>query len=380
VKKLFLIPVIIVVLTSLLLGGCSSTSTTTAPTTSASSTPPTSPVSQTSILPATSTAPTTTTAPTTAAAQPIKLTFGSSFNASHPIEKINQAWIDKVQKDTNGRVQITLYTGETLIKQASTWDELTSGVADIAHFSTNSAKSGFAITKALASFSYGMDINTCLKIYAQIEKDFPEVSAEFKGAKVLFYRAAPSNYIFSKKTINTLADLKGLQIQQSPSWPGLIEKMGSTGVMMPFMEVFPSLQKGIIDGAILPADMLQTLSEVISYATNLYSAAPPSGFIIMNQNSWNKLPPDIQKIMMDEIPWIDAEATKILLQTDDNAIAFAKSKGVIFPELSQADLNTIYGYLDQIATKKAADLDAQGLPGTKIYNEWKQLKTEYTKK
>jgi TRAP-type C4-dicarboxylate transport system substrate-binding protein len=364
VKKLFLIPLIIVLAVGLVLGGCKATTTTTAPPTSAPTTvPPT-------------TAPTT--APPTTPVQPIKLTFGSSYPSVHPIEVIHQKWIDKIKEDTNGRVEITLYPSETLIHMFSTWDELTAGVADIAYFSRGSAQHGFLVGKALTVFTYGTDVYVARQIYEALEKEFPEIDAEFAGAKVLWYQSAVGNFIFTKKPVNTLDDLKGLQLQQSPSWPGLVEKLGSTSVNIPFMEMYPSLQKGIIQGTFMPADILKSGSmyEVVSYGVNIHSAAPPEGFTIMNLDSWNRLPPDIQKVFEDDKEWAIDEAAATMVQAEKEAVDFGKEHGVQFTELPQAELDKLYGYMDEIALAKAAELDKEGLPGTKIYNEFKRIKGE----
>jgi TRAP-type C4-dicarboxylate transport system substrate-binding protein len=371
-KKLFLIFFVIVIAGCLVFSGCGGTSTTTITATETATT------KMTTTQTATATTTQTATATTTTVVQPIKLSFGSSFPAMHPIEVSHQKWIDKIKEDTNGRVQITLYPAETLVHMFTAWDELKSGVADIINFSMDSSQYGFPIGKALATFMYGTDVITSRQIYAELAKEFPEINAELNGVKVLCYRATISNYLFTKKPIHTLDDLKGLQLQQSPSWPGLPEKLGSTSVNVPFMEVYPSLEKGIIDGSFMPADILKSgsLYEVIGYGINLHSAPPPEGFVLMTLDSWNRLPPDIQKVFDDDFQWAVDEGTQIMEQADQDSLDFAKANGVQFSELPPAELDKLYGYIDEISLVKAAELDAQGLPGTKIYNELKRIKGE----
>jgi TRAP-type transport system periplasmic protein len=358
-KTLLLLSVTVVLIFALVISGCSTQTTT-----------------------STTSAPASTQAPvSTTQAQIIKLTFGSVFNATHPLEVFNQAWIDKIQKETNGRVQITLYPAQQLVKQFTAWDELKSGAADIAVVGV-AGVAGFPIGHAMEQFMYGTDVYVALQIYNKLKTQFPEIGAEFTGAKPLQNRGLTSSYILTKKQVNTLSDLKGLQIQGSPSWPGLPEKLGATGVTVPFMEVYPSLQKGIISGTMLPVDILKSMNlvEVLSYGVNMHTAPPPETFTMMNMNSWNRLPPDIQKVFDDNIPWASDQMIKVLLKADQDALDFAKAKGFQFTELPQAELDKLYGYMNEISLAKAKEIDGQGLPGTKIYNELLRLKAELTKK
>jgi TRAP-type C4-dicarboxylate transport system substrate-binding protein len=97
----------------------------------------------------------------------------------------------------------------------------------------------------------------------------------------------------------------------------------------------------------------------------------------MNLDTWNSLPPDIQKVFEDSIPWMEAEMDKTIIEGDRAAIDFAKAKGHEFYELSEEDLSKFFGYMEELALEKAAGLDAQGLPGTEIYNETRRLIEEY---
>jgi TRAP-type transport system periplasmic protein len=313
--------------------------------------------------------------------QPIKLTFGSIYPATHPLEAVNRAWIDKIQKETNGRVQITLYAGGTLMHMFTAWDELKSGVADIATFSVAQAK-GFPIGTALTTLIYGTDVFVARQIYDKLKADFPDISAELASVKTLQYRGLVSNYILTKKQVKTLADMKGMQIQGSPSFPGLAEKLGAASVTMPILEMYPSLQKGIIDGTMMPVDALKSLNlaEVTSFGVNMHTAAPAETFVIMNLNSWNRLPPDIQEVFENNIIWAGEQMINTLVKGDQDAIDSSKTKGFQFSELSQVEMDKLHSYMEEIALIKAANLDSQNLPGTKINNDIKQLKQQAFRK
>jgi TRAP-type C4-dicarboxylate transport system substrate-binding protein len=151
---------------------------------------------------------------------------------------------------------------------------------------------------------------------------------------------------------------------------------------MPLTEVYPALDKGILDGVCVTAETLKSMNfaEVTKYSTNLHLAGPPAIATCMNQDSWNSLTPDIQKVFEDSIPWVNAEMDKILLQVDQEAIDWAKTQGHEFIELSPEDLNRLYSIMEEIALGKAVELNTKGLPGTAIFEKARLLIENYSKK
>jgi TRAP-type transport system periplasmic protein len=331
----------------------------------------------------TSTTPVTEPNLSTTAVQLIKLRMGTGSPASDPKEVLNQRWIEKIQKETNGRIQITLYPGSTLIDQMGAWDELLAGVADIAQCSLTIGGTPFTISKKIATFFFGTDLIGARKAYEALWKKFPELSAEFKNAKLLYVQGGAGIYAITKKPVRTLNDFNGLQLDPPLDYPDLAGKLGATGSVTPIMELYTALDKGILDGVFFGADALNglNLADVVQYSTNLHKyTAPPNVFYAMNLDTWNNLSPDIQKVIEDSIPSMETEIDQTLLQMEQTAIDWAKAKGHQFIELPPEDLNKIYGFMEEDALKQAAELDTQGIRGTEIFKEARRVIEEYNAK
>jgi TRAP-type transport system periplasmic protein len=366
-KKLFAIPVIVILIVSLVLSGCSSEV----------STP-----KETNAAPAVSTtaaSPQNTTSEKTTAAQTFKLKLGTTQSANNPIDKFLKTWAEKIQQETNGQVQITIYSGGTLVSYGEVWNELLRHTADIGVVTAGDPGSPFPIEQSVQSFVYGADMKTLNKVWKELWNEFPEIRAESSAAMRLGGHGVVSAYIHTKTPIKTLADFKGLQLQPNPSFPALISELGATGTTLPFTEIYPSLDKGIISGAMMPLELLQTMNlvDVTRYSTNLHMAGTPSNVILMNMDTWNEFSPDIQKVFNDNEQWLEDGLTDVLLKMDQETIDFAKSKGHEFLELSADDQNQVYNIMDKLALAKAAELDAKGLPGTKVYQETRRLIKQY---
>ena len=104
---------------------------------------------------------------------------------------------------------------------------------------------------------------------------------------------------------------------------------------------------------------------------------PPQDFFEINPFVWEKLPTGIQKVFEDNNAWIEGEIDKTSKKMDEEFIEYAKAGGVEFIELSPQDSVKFNNMLKARALKKAAELDAQGYPGTKIFQRARHLIEEY---
>lgn len=109
--------------------------------------------------------------------------------------------------------------------------------------------------------------------------------------------------LISTKPVKTLEDWDGLLVQSiSPVLSAVIEALGGSPVSgQPYTESYSLIEKGTVDGVITaPAAMrVFALSDVAKNLTAAYMVPAVHGFSI-NLDAWNKLPKDIQDIMVEE--------------------------------------------------------------------------------
>jgi TRAP-type C4-dicarboxylate transport system substrate-binding protein len=330
------------------------------------------------VTPASSVPPTTSAAP--ASASVIKLNFGSIYSVPHPEARADMDWIDKVQKESNGRVQITYYPGSTLVSTANCFAELQSGVADISYTNVGSQPYGYDIHRNCQPFLYGVpDGLTRIKIYKELADKFPEIKAEFDKAKILGIRAGNNYQLITRKPVRTPEDIKGLTIRAMGATGNWFKAMGGEGVAIPMGETYLALQKGVVDGAFAPYETLKSFAfgEVAKYCTVLNTTTSPYYARAMNWNVWNKLPPDIQKVFDNNYDYWGEQQEKYYLENDQ---AEGKKQNVEFINPTAADMDKFYQVLKTTCQTIASDMDSKGFKGTVIFNEYRALAQKYTGK
>lgn len=310
----------------------------------------------------------------------IKLKFGGVWNTNNPNAMADLAWIDKIQKDTKGRVQIEYFPAATLVSSGEHYAELVQGVCDISYALVAYSKAGFEMHRRYMPFSYGItNDETRRRIYIEILQKFPPVAAEWNKTKMLGITPGSNFQLFSTKPVRTLTDLRGMQIRATGSYVDLLKMLGGEGVTLPAPDTYPSLEKGIVQGTLAPWESFKSLryAEVTKYATVLNLTATPYAMRAMNLNSWNKLPPDIQSIFDASIRFYEQEGDKQIQAADKGGLEFAKQQGAEVINLSSEELKKLYSTMETICRQVAADLDKKGYPGTAMFEEIRRLADKY---
>ena len=306
----------------------------------------------------------------------IELTYGTPYGPDHTFSKTDQKWFAKIEKETNGRVKFKPFWGGAIIgARAEAIDEVAKGVADIGFISVGQAKTGYDIAKANFLFFMGANVNNGYTIFKQVLKAVPEIEKEYKGLKVMCWSSGTQYDLLSNKPVRKLADMKGMRVKTLGDAPSVLKDLSVEGVNSPMTEVYVSMQKGILDGAFVTYSTLKVLrlAEVGKYYTMINLYRPHSGGRVMSLTTWNKLPPDIQKIFENNIDWFSNEADKDVIADDMEGKDFGKKAGVEFITLPKEDTAKFYGLILDEGAKAAKELDAKGIPGTKVLQEAQRL-------
>ncbi len=316
-------------------------------------------------------------------AQPIQLTYATIWPQQHPYAVGDQRWIDYIEKETKGAVKIKPYFGGALISPRESMLEATRGVADIVCINVVYEKSGVDLTKAQTAFYQGApDFQTKLKVFWSLWSKFPEFKNEFKNMKILGVAPVTSLRLMSKTPINNLADFKGLRMKAPVETLSTLRNYGAEGIIIPTPEAYEQLQKGIIRAAFSTAESYKAarLAEVVKYDINLTTVMGLFPEKAMALQSWNKLPKDIQKIFEQSgDKWTMFQLEEVE-KTAQAGLDFAKQSGVTFIEMPAKDIQAFNAVFDEEAGKAAKELDAKGLPGTKMFQEAKRIIKESQKK
>ena len=310
--------------------------------------------------------------------KPINLIFNAFLGETHPAVAVQLRWLDKIEAASNGRVKFERILGGALSTSRTGMKDLRKGVYDIGAIIAPHEPDVFPIASAALKFFYGAkDRETNVRIYKQVLDEFPEFAAEFEGTKPLLHMTAGPFVLVSRVPIRTLDDFKGLQIRTiGPFLKHTLETLEASPVSIPVGEVYVSLQKNIVDAVTKGEDAIKadSLAEVAGYTILLNIQEGGGQVMLISQDDFNSLPPDVQQFIDDSLDDMEADYLATYDAYVKEAEEWAKREHHHeWIELPPDELAKFYEILGEEATMAAAELDAKGLPGTKIYERIRQL-------
>ena len=232
---------------------------------------------------------------------PIKLKLASFFPGTHPAEtELVQGWAEAIEKATDGRVIITSYPGETLLKAADIYNGVVDGVADIglSSFSYNSGRFPEIEAFEQPGIVYKNSKSASKTAWEGIQELDPEC---VQDTKLLMVIATGPGDLFTRKPVNKLEDLVGMQIRATGLTADTLALTGAVPVGKPQSDAYESLSKGIVNGNLAPIEVLKTWkhAEVTKHLTRTPFLYNNLFYITMNIDKWNAMPEDIKNIITE---------------------------------------------------------------------------------
>jgi len=313
-------------------------------------------------------------------AKQVRLKFATHVpKIHHSIKGLLEPWAAEVEKRTEGRVKVTVYSDQQLGRLPEMYDDLVRGTSDIAVIIPGFIMGRFPLEGVfhLPILVPGDDADpTCIAVRTMVYEKYL-TPLYFKDVKVLWTgRYGPGSFLLGAKPVRKLEDLRskiiGFGGGRTP--PLILKALGAAAESIQSQDVYTSLEKKVIDGMLFPLSTLRAyrLAEVVKYVarTDFGSA---SNFTAMRLAAWNSLSPADQKIITDLIPWALQAQGKTYRNDDELGIEAGKKAGVEFIEFSPEETQRWVEALKPVDKQWVAEMDALGLPATRMYNDIVQM-------
>lgn len=171
--------------------------------------------------------------------------------------------------------------------------------------------------------SVTQDIATQRKVAEAYQPVLEKAFSEIYNAKLMMLYPFPSQTLWCNGEVNGLSDLKGKKIRvYSTTLGDFVEGVGGTSVTVPFAEVIPALEKGVVDCGIT-GTMSAYKAKWHQVATHAYTLRVGWGlaFGAMNMDKWNSMSADQQSVLTKEISALNERMWAETATEDEVAIS-----------------------------------------------------------
>lgn len=317
------------------------------------------------------------------AAKPIELKLTHQFPAGSDEDKFFHRWAKKVGEDSKGRLTFRIFPGAVLISAFETYDGVVKGVADLGGTYRFSRK-GAELTGIISMFFAGVpDSATGTRILDDIRAKFPAYNKEWEGIKeVVVIADGPAMIVTKPRPVRTLEDLKGLELRVPVREAAdMLKVMGGTPVGIPLADFVVGMEKGTVHGGTNQLSAIESfkLAPTAKFCTLFSLYNPANLFLVMNWDSFKKLPQDLQKVIDDSREWAKKEWVVDRDASDKDSMEWAKKLGMEFITLTPEERKRWLSILGPVQDRMAAELDAKGYPATEVLKFVRERKGVYVK-
>lgn len=307
----------------------------------------------------------------------IKLTY-AFFAPANTFPAVQmEEWKKRLEERTNGKVQVDLFHGGTLLEAKNMYEGVANGIADIGLSSASYEPGRFPLIEISDMPSGYKNATVASNVVADLIEQYPPEA--LKDFKIITTFATEPAFIQSKKPIATLEDLKGKQLRIAGALAPIMTELGAAPVGMSQAEVPEALQTGIVEGYVSSREILKDskLAEMVGYATD-YPLALNTFIAVMNKDKWDSLPEDVQKVIEE----LNREMTDFTGEYLDNHVKESidwsiENHGLEIVSLSNSEKETWDKLLQNMQEDYVQKLEKEGQPAKEYLTKMKTLIEKY---
>lgn len=294
---------------------------------------------------------------------------------------MHKAWMDKVEKDSGGKIKFEGYPAMQLGgTPVQLYDQAKDGVVDIVWTLPGNTAGRFPRIEVFElPFMMNNAEATSKAYWEYVQTVAPD---EFKDTQVLALQVhGPGMFHTKEKLIKTADDLRGLKVRgPTRQITKMLGYLGATPVGMPLPQIPDALSKGTIDGCVIPWEVVPSVK--VHELTKFHSEFDPAGgalytttFVMaMNKAKYNSLSPELKKVIdansgMATSAWLG----KVQQGNDGVGRQSAVDRKNTIHTISAADAQEFKRKARLVEVEWAQDMDKRGFDGKKLLETARSL-------
>ncbi len=272
------------------------------------------------------------------------LKFDSYVSETAGPSWIDRWYLDELEKRTKGEVQIRRYWSGSLNKVGEHLAAARDGTSEITLISPGYYQAELPVTRGLEWYFRMNHADALQRVCRDVYEEFEPLRTEWEQrhrSKVLYWTNWNYAPLVMREPIESLEALKGKRIRGYGVATDVIEALGGTAIPMAAPEVYPALERGILDG-VYGFDFVTAVAyKLHEIAPNFYDIgdgphAPAA--TIMNKQVYDGLPEDVRQVSDKIVGEIyESKFTEIYEDVLKRYVEKAEAEGATLNTISDAE-------------------------------------------
>lgn len=293
----------------------------------------------------------------------------------------------KIEADSNGRLAIQIFPSMQLGgTPPQLYDQAKDGVVDMVWTLPGYTAGRFPTAEV---FELPFIANKSALVNSRAAQEFATAhltKTDFKDTKVIAFWTHDDGLIHSNKPIATLDDLKGLKLRFPTRYAGEgLKAAGVNVVGMPVPQVPESLAQRVIDGAVVPWEVVPAvkLQELVKYHTEIPGSPTfyvATMLLAMNIAKYDALPADLKAVIDQNAGLVAAEmAGRALDEASDSVEAMVRKRSNVVTTLPEAEKEKWVALTQPVTESWLGVMKDKGQDGAKLLEEARAAIAKYAK-
>jgi TRAP-type C4-dicarboxylate transport system substrate-binding protein len=276
-----------------------------------------------------------------------------------------EQFVNDIRVKSNGKINIILHTGSSLLKGPETAPAVVAGRVPIGPILTPYVYDLFPKLNVTYLPFFTSSLQELRLVAGELRGDFNKMLEE-KGLKPLFIYAWPTQQLFSNKPMDTVKRWAGKKVRIfNDQSADLCKRVKSVPVNIAFSELYTALQRGTVNAYITSNTNIPVMKfyEVSKFANQWTICGGGLEFLCVNIKAWNKLPEGyknnileiVEKTKIEDKMWADAA------KADEVSIDEMKKRGMTIVQPSKAEIEKMREVARLIWNKWAKESQAEDL-------------------
>ncbi|HSP40964.1 MAG TPA: TRAP transporter substrate-binding protein [Gillisia sp.] len=278
-----------------------------------------------------------------------EIKLGHGLDISHPVHKAMEFMSERLLEKSNGTMVIDIYPNNQLGSERECLELLQIGSLGMTKVSTGVLENFVPSYQVFGlPFLFRDSAHRFEVLEGEIGENFLDQSIDKRLKGLTFYDAGSRSF-YSKKLIETPADLKGLKLRvmESNTAINMVKNLGGSPTPIAWGELYTALQQGIVDGAEnnLPSFYLSRHYEVCKFfVVDEHTSLPD--VLVISTHIWNKFSPQEQQWVKEAAEESSQYQKGIWREAELEALEEIKKAGVTVTipdkELFRAEVQPMY--------------------------------------
>lgn len=276
-------------------------------------------------------------------------------NSYEPVEQILGGFLERLEQESNGEITFRISGPETF-PPFEQLDPVSRGLMDMLFTNGAYHYNDTAVAMSLDALIGGPD-----KLRGSGIWDFVDERYQERGLKLIAVLYDMNGYaIMLREALDPDSGLKGRRIRGTPIYHPVIEALGASPVVLSASEIYPALERGVVDGAAWPTvgPVGLRLYEVADYMLRP-SFGQVGHEVFMSLDKWNSLDQETRDLISKVAGEYESEAVEKFNEIVAVEEATLEKEGVTITELNdkqqaQVDKAWFQGAMD-LAEKQSPE-------------------------